>query len=159
MRRLHPFRRVSVTALVVAAFLGAVTASGTAGATGGTVTCGLVHGHQSGASELFNCSPAATTGESGTIATPIFTGSATGTIDWSKLSSSSHAQTVIHVVTKTVTRKRTKCPSGTTELKVSGRVRSDTSGSATVGGRVAGTLCLDPGGSYALQANTSFVIG
>ncbi len=148
-------------ALVFMASVGAVTAAGPAGATGGTVTCTDVSGSKISASLLFNCLPADTTGGGGSIASPLFFGTHTGTIDWDALSTSAHATTVIHVTTRTVRvkKKNALCPSGTKQLKVSGRVRSDTSGSVTVNGPVSGVLCEDPNGAFALAANTTFSIG
>jgi hypothetical protein len=161
MRRLHPIRRFSVVALVVGASIGIVTFSGQAWAAGGTVACTDVAGGSNGAALLYSCAPSDTTGGGGSIASPIFRGTHTGTIDWDMLSTSFHPTTVIHVTTHVVkgSKKKKLCPSGSQQLNVTGVVRSDTSGSVSVGGRVLGTLCREPNGNYALAANTSFTIG
>jgi hypothetical protein len=159
MRRPHPVRRFSLVVLVSAASMAGLTASGPAGAAGGIVTCGEVGGHQGSFSTLFSCLPSDSTGGSGTIATPMFSGRKTGTIDWDPPSQSTHPTTVIRVTTHVLKKKKTSCPSGTSELKVSGSVRSDTSGSATVGGPVSGILCQSANGGYALLTGTVFSVG
>ena len=164
MRRLHPVRRLSVVALIAAASIAAITASGPAGATGGTVACTQVSGNQMSAALFFDCSPSDSTGGSGTIASyPVFSGTHTGTIDWDAISQSQHATTEIRVTAHAskARKKNGVCPAGTKEVKVSGRVRTDTSGSVTVGGTVAAILCQETSGAgaYALASGTSFVIG
>ena len=162
MRRLHPVRRFSAVALVSMALIGAVTASGSAGAAGGTVTCGTVTGNQYAAAQMYSCSGLPATGGAATIQpSPIFfAGGHTGTIYWSGPPVQGQAaQTVVHLRVRVVKKKKTPCPTGTTELRVGGTVRSDTSGVVTVGGKVAGILCQASNGSYALLSGTSFVIG
>jgi hypothetical protein len=163
MRYLPTVRRFTVVALMATASIAVVTASGPAGATGGTVTCTDVTGSQKSSAEFYNCDPADTTGGGGSIAPhPVFMGTHTATIDWDLLSTSDHATTVIHVTTHAVRGKKNRnalCTSGVKELRVSGTVRSDTSGSVTVGGAVSATLCQEPNGGYALAENSSFIIG
>jgi hypothetical protein len=143
------------------ALIGAVTASGSAGAAGGTVTCGTVTGDQYAAAQMYSCSGLPATGGAATIqpAPIFFAGRHTGTIYWSGPSQGQAAQTVVRLRVLVVKKKKTPCRTGTTELRVGGKVRSDTSGVVTVGGTVAGILCQASNGSYALLSGTSFVIG
>jgi hypothetical protein len=90
---------------------------------------------------------------------PFFSGpTQTGTIYWAGPSKTQAPTTVIRVRT-TVVAKKAACPSGTTELRVNGTVRSDTSGVVKVGGPVAALLCRTSGGSFTLVPGTSIVIG
>ena len=159
MGRLHRLRRclaVTAVALGAAGVLGVATP---AGAAGGTVTCGQVSGSQGSASFVFSCSQTQATNGSGSIPEhPFFSGTKTGVIYWSAETGGT-SQTEIHIHTHAVQRKKTPCPTGTTELKVSGRVRSDTTGVITVGGRVSATLCQEPNGNSTLLNDTSLVLG
>jgi hypothetical protein len=169
MRRTHTIRRFSVVALVVGASVGSVTISDAAWATsGGTVTCITATGTQESPASLFSCTDSSNsdaTGGAGTIqvnppkpAFPVFVGTRVGTIYWSGATMSKAAATVIRVRTQVVKKKNTPCLSNT-ELKVNGRVRSDTSGVVTVGGTVSAVLCRAANGTYSLLQNTTFVIG
>jgi hypothetical protein len=143
--------------LVLSVSVATVTATGPAGAIGGVVTCGTVSGNQKSPAELFSCSDLAATGGNGSIQPyPVFSGTHTATIFWSGVTTSQPFTTVIHVTTHVVKKKKTPCPSDTTELTISGRVRSDTSGAVSVGGRVSGVLCQTSNGGFALLAGSAF---
>jgi hypothetical protein len=164
MRRLNPVRGISVVALVLGASLSGVAVAGPAGAAGGTVTCNEVTGSRTGPVLLYNCTPLPNPpdGNGGTIAVPvpIFSGTHNGTIDWGPSSNSQELTTVIHVKTTVVKKKKTPC-AGTnapTELKVSGHVRSDTSGVVAVGSKVFGALCQKSNGQFTLMGNTTFTL-
>ena len=171
MRHLQPVRRSLVAALALVVSVAAVTASGLAGATttGGTVTCETVSGSQISPSELFSCSDSQdsqATGGAGSIPNPVpfFSRTHTGAIYWSGPTMTQAAQTVIHVRTQLVKRKKTACSAssatpGSRELKVAGIVKSDTSGVVTVGGPVTATLCQSANGQFVLLEGTTFVIG
>jgi hypothetical protein len=160
MRRLHPRRRFTAAALLVAASAAAVTVSLPAGATGtgGIVTCDVVTGSQQGPPQLYSCS--ASTGGAGSIEPyPFFVaGTHTGTIYWSLPSTTKHLTTVIRVKTRVVKKKSTPCGTGATELKVGGNVRSDSGGIVTVGGPVSAVLCQSHG-TFELLNNTAMTIG
>ena len=113
MRRSHSIRRVSVVALVFAASMTMVVASGSAGAAaGGTVVCGEANGTQESPTSLFDCSDSLNsdaTGGAGTLQVnppkapfPVFTGTRTGTIYWSGPTMSQAAQTVTFTATATI---------------------------------------------------------
>jgi hypothetical protein len=164
MRRIHAIRRFSVGGLVFATSIATLTAAAPAGATtGGSVACTTVTGGQHGPTSMFSCPESI--GASGTIegnppkpAFPIFTGTRTGTIYWNVTDASGSLETVIRVTTRTIRRQNTPCL-GEAELKVSGIVRSDTSGYVSVGGPVAATLCEASNGTFTLLSGTSFVVG
>ncbi|HVC69831.1 MAG TPA: hypothetical protein VNC61_06150 [Acidimicrobiales bacterium] len=159
MRRLHPFCRFSLGALALTVSVATVTASGPAGAIGGVVTCGTVSGNRLSPAELFNCSDEAGTGGNGSIQpSGAFSGTHLATVYWSGVTTDQPFTTVIHVTTHVVKKKKTPCPATTTELKVSGRVRSDTSGVVSVGGRVSGILCETSNGSFALLSGSTFTL-
>jgi len=89
---------------------------------------------------------------------PFFSGGTqTGTIYWAGPSKTEAPTTVIHIRTAVV-KKKARCVAAT-ELKVSGTVRSDTSGVVKVGGPVIAFLCRTSGGSFTLLPGTSIVIG
>jgi hypothetical protein len=160
MGRLHRIRRCSVAAAVA---LGATLALGfpaPAGATGGAIECTIVGGNQFSAAQVYNCTPVTQTGGSGSIPHPVpfFSGSRTGTIYWA-VESGGTTTTEIHIHTRAVRGKKTPCGPGTTELKVRGTVRADTSGAVSLGGPVSATLCQDSSGAYSLLANTALIIG
>jgi len=161
MRGTYPIRRLSVVAVLFAATIAAVTAWMPAGATetGGIVTCDQVTGSQLGPPQLYSCTQS--TGGAGSIEPyPFFVrGTHTGTIYWSQPSTTVHLTTVIRTTTSVVkSKKKSLCGSGSTELKVQGSVRSDTSGVVTVGGPVSGILCQTNESSQ-LVANTVMTIG
>jgi hypothetical protein len=155
-------RRFPVVALVATASMAVAGASIPAGARAiqQRVTCTTLTGNPFGPAELYSCSGA--TGGAGQIEpAPFFvTGRHTGTISWS-LEGTNHVTTVIRVRTRVVTPKKVVCSAAgyPTELKVSGRVRADTSGAATVGGPVSATLCRSTGGAIVLLSGTGLVIG
>ena len=161
MRGTYPIRRLSVVALLFAATIAAVTAWMPAGVTetGGVVTCAQVTGSQLGPPQLYSCTQS--TGGAGSIEPyPFFVhGTHTGTIYWSQPSTTEHLTTVIRATTRVVKgKKKSLCASGSTELKVQGSVRSDTSGVVTVGGPVSAILCQSSE-TYQLAANTLMTIG
>jgi hypothetical protein len=161
MRGTYPIRRLSVVALLFVATIAAVTAWMPAGATetGGIVTCGQVTGSQFGPPQLYSCTQS--TGGAGSIEPyPFFVhGTHTGTIYWSQPSTTQHLTTVIRATTRVVKNgKKSLCPSGSTELKVQGSVRSDTSGVVTVGGPVSVILC-QTSETYQVLPNTVMTIG
>jgi hypothetical protein len=161
MGRLPRIRRcLGGAPVAVGATLALAVPAAPAGATDSVVECTTVTGSQVSAALVFNCSPFAQTGGSGSIPKPVpfFSGGQTGTIYWA-VESGGTTTTEIHIHTRVVPRKKTACPSGSTMLKVGGRVRADTSGAATVGGPVSATLCQASGGAFSLLANTAFVIG
>jgi hypothetical protein len=84
-----------------------------------------------------------------------FTGSHLATIYWSGATTNQPFTTVVRVTTHVVARKKTPC-GAFTELRVSGRVRSDTSGVVSVGGSVSGILCEMSNGSFSLLNNSVF---
>jgi len=157
---MHPVRRLAVVGLVVTALVAALTISLSAAATGtgGVVTCDQVTGSQLGPAQLYSCT--ASTGGAGSIEPyPFFVaGTHTGTIYWSQPSTTKHLTTVIRARTRVVTKKGNPCGASSTELKVRGSVRSDTSGVVTVGGPVSAILC-QANGSFQLLPNTTIVIG
>ncbi len=160
MRRMHPIRRLAVAGFVVAGSMAALTASlpVAATATGGIVTCDQVTGSQWGPAELYSCT-ASTGGAASIEPYPFFVaGTHTGTIYWSQPSTTQHLTTVIRARTQVVKKKNNPCGAGSTELRASGRVRSDTSGVITVGGPVSAVLC-QAHGSFHLLTNTVMVIG
>ena len=163
MRHMHPVRRLSVVALVSLAMatVGVVSASGPAGASGGTVTCSTVTGDQFAPVQMYSCSQLTATGGAATIQpAPIFyAGIHTATIYWSAATQSQAAKTVVRIRVRVIKKKKTPCSAGTTEIRVGGTVRSDTSGVVTVGGSVEGILCQTSNGSYTLLSGTSFVVG
>jgi len=143
-------------ALVLTVSGATVVASDPAGATGGIVTCTSLSGNQQSPAELFNCSDLSGTGGNGSIQpSGSFTRTHVATIYWSGATTTQPFTTVIHVSTHVVTRKKTPC-GAFTELRVSGRVRSDTSGVVAVGGRVSGVLCEESNGSFSLLENSVF---
>jgi hypothetical protein len=135
-----------------------VTLSGSAGATAGVVACAEAGGSQAGTPSLFECTQQTATGGDGSIIgpAPFFSGTHTGTVNWDNLSTSMANTTKIRVKTKVV-HKRTPCPTGTTELKVSGQVLSDTTGVISKGPHVAATLCLGSNNQYTLLPGSSFI--
>jgi hypothetical protein len=145
--------------VVLTTSIAAVTVSGGPAGASGIVTCNTVSGNQQSPAELFSCTDTAGTGGNGSIEPyPTFVGSHVATIYWSGASTTQPFTTVIHLSTHVVKRKKTPCPAQTTELRVSGRVRSDTSGSVTVGGSVSAILCETSNGSYALLGNSVFTL-
>jgi hypothetical protein len=157
MRRTPAALRFSFGALVLAGSLAVGGLSGTAGAAGGVVTCSMTGGSQNGTPSLFGCSQQTATGGDGTIIgpAPFFSGHNTGTVNWDNLSTSQANTTKIKVRTKVV-KKKSHCPAGTTELKVSGTVVADTTGVISVHGHVSANLCLSSNGQYSLLHDTVF---
>jgi hypothetical protein len=159
MRQKHSIRLLPVLALLGTASLAGAGASVPAGAAGGTVTCATVFGNPYSPPELFSCSQSQANDGGGLIEPfPFFSGpTQTGTIYWAGPSMTQAPTTVIRVRTKVL--KKSGCATGTTGLKVSGSVRSDTSGVVKVGGPVIAFLCRTAGGSFTLLPGTSIVIG
>ncbi|HTT87414.1 MAG TPA: hypothetical protein VMF60_08615 [Acidimicrobiales bacterium] len=160
MGRLHRLRRCLAVSAVALGATGVLAVATPAGASGGTVTCTEVSGNDVSASLVFGCSQTEETNGSGSIPRPVpfFSGTKTGVIYWS-VESGGASQTEIHIHTRVIHRKKTPCPAGTTELKVTGRVRADTTGVITVGGRVSATLCQEPSGGFSLLSNTVLFLG
>ena len=157
MRRSHPIRRFSLGAVALTASMATLGVSGPAGAIGGVVTCSTASGNMISPAELFSCSDESGTGGNGTIQPAgTFSGTHAATIYWSGATQNQPFTTVIHVTTRVIKKKKTPCPTNTTELKVGGRVRSDTSGVVAVGGRVSAILCEAPNGGFALLGGSVF---